>query len=195
LSRKAKRKKQRPRPAEHGSSRQARARGSRNKRTALLVWAIVIVAIVIGVYYFTGASANKARNVPSLGNRHIRVGTSGAISYNTEPPTSGPHYPTIVRWGVHRSPIDKGFQVHNLEDGGVLVQYNCSDCPELVKKLGNLVRDYPKFVILAPYPSMKHRIALTAWGKIDTLEAFDEKRITAFIDAYRGLDHHPRGRR
>ena len=55
-----------------------------------------------------------------------------------------------------------------------------------MKKLGNLVRDYPKFVILAPYPSMKHRIALTAWGKIDTLEAFDEKRITAFIDAYRG---------
>ena len=42
---------------------------------------------------------------------------------------------------------------------------------------------------------MKHRIALTAWGRIDTLEAFDEKRITAFIDACRGLDHHPRGRR
>ena len=133
--------------------------------------------------------------MPSLGNRHIRVGTSGAISYNTNPPTSGPHYPTIVSWGVHWKPIDKGFQVHNLEDGGVLVQYGCTDCPELVKKLENVVRGYSKYVILAPYPSMKHRIALTAWGKIDTLEAFNEKRITAFINAFRGIDHHPRGRR
>ena len=195
LSRKSQRKKKRPRPAERNPSRPARAGGSHKKRTALPVWAIVIAAIAFGVYYFTGASANKARDVPSLGNRHIRVGTSGAVTYNSEPPTSGPHYPTIVSWGVHWKPIDKGFQVHNLEDGGVLVQYNCSDCPELVKKLEALVRGYSEYVILAPYPPMKHKIALTAWGKIDTLEAFDEKRITSFINAYRGLDHHPRSRR
>ena len=89
-------------------------------------------------------------------------------------------------------PIDRGFQVHNLEDGGVLVQYNCRDCPDLVRKLENVVRRYPKFVVLAPYPSMKHRIALTAWGKIDTLETFDEARVTGFIDAFKGIDHHPR---
>ncbi len=179
------------------STRRSRARaavGSKNRRAASLVWAGVIVAIVSGVYYFyfAGSTENQARSVPSLGNRHIRVGTSEAITYNTDPPTSGPHYPTIVRWGVHRRPIDRGFQVHNLEDGGVLVQYNCSDCPELVRKLENIVRGYPKFVILAPYPAMKHRIALTAWGKIDTLDAFDEARITGFINAFRGIDHHPR---
>ena len=195
MTRKPKSKKKGARAAGRRAPRPERTRGSKKKSTAPVVWAIVIAAVVIGIYYFTGASANKARDVPSLGNRHIRVGTSGAVAYNTDPPTSGPHYPTIVPWGVHWKPIDKGFQVHNLEDGGVLVQYGCGDCPELVKKLENLVRGYPKFVILAPYPSMKHRIALTAWGKIDTLETFDEKRITAFIDAYRGLDHHPRGRR
>ena len=195
MTRKPKSKKKGARAAGRRAPRPERTRGSKKKSTAPFVWAIVIAAVAIGIYYFTGASANKARDVPSLGNRHIRVGTSGAVAYNTDPPTSGPHYPTIVPWGVHWKPIDKGFQVHNLEDGGVLVQYGCGDCPELVKKLENLVRGYPKFVILAPYPSMKHRIALTAWGKIDTLETFDEKRITAFIDAYRGLDHHPRGRR
>ncbi len=126
------------------------------------MWATVIAAIILGAYYHSGASANKARDIPSLGNRHIRVGTSGAVAYNTDPPTSGPHYPTIVSWGVHWQPIDKGFQVHNLEDGGVLVQYGCSDCPDLVEKLRTIVRRYPKFVVLAPCPSMKHRIALTA---------------------------------
>jgi hypothetical protein len=80
-------------------------------------------------------------------------------------------------------------QVHNLEDGGVVVQYNC-ECPDLVAKLGEIVKQYERNVVLAPYPTMKSKIALTAWTRIDTLEDFDAKRITRFIEAYRGIDHH-----
>jgi hypothetical protein len=82
-------------------------------------------------------------------------------------------------------------QVHNLEDGGVIVQYNCT-CPEVVEKLRGIVSRYDKYVILAPYPGMKPRIALTAWTRLDRLEKVDERRITRFIDAYRGIDHHQR---
>ena len=59
-----------------------------------------------------------------------------------------------------------------------------------VEKLRGAVGRYPSHVILAPYPGMKTRVALTAWGRIDTLEEFDEKRIVRFIEAYRGIDHH-----
>jgi hypothetical protein len=52
------------------------------------------------------------------------------------------------------------------------------------------VSKYDKFVVLAPYPTMKHRIALTAWTRIDTFEEFDEGRVRRFIDRYRGIDHH-----
>ena len=81
--------------------------------------------------------------------------------------------------------------MHNLEDGGVMVQYNC-ECPELVEKLRVIVRKYDKYVILAPYPTMKSRIALTAWTRLDKFDEFDEKRIVRFIDSYRGIDHHKR---
>jgi len=37
---------------------------------------------------------------------------------------------------------------------------------------------------------MKSRIAVTAWTRIDTLDEFDARRITRFIEAYRGIDHH-----
>jgi hypothetical protein len=37
---------------------------------------------------------------------------------------------------------------------------------------------------------MKHKIALTAWTRIDTLDGYDERRIRRFIDRYRGIDHH-----
>ena len=78
-----------PGPKGRGASRPAAAIGSKNNSTAPLVWASVIVAVAFGIYYLSGASANKARDAPSLGNRHIRVGTSPAVSYNTDPPTSG----------------------------------------------------------------------------------------------------------
>ena len=72
-----------------------------------------------------------------------------------------------------------------------MVQYNC-ECPELVEKLRDIVRKYDKQVILAPYPTMKSRLALTAWTRLEKFDEFDEKRIVRFIDAYRGIDHHKR---
>ena len=97
----------------------------------------------------------------------------------------------LAQWGIHTDPIPNELQVHNLEDGGVMVQYNCPDaCPDLVAQLAGVVERYPSLVILAPYPDMDARIALTAWGRIDTFEEFDEARIVRFIEAYRGLDHH-----
>ena len=71
----------------------------------------------------------------------------------------------------------------------MLVQYNC-ECPELVAKLSAVVQRYDKYVILAPYPPMKSRLALTAWTRLDALEDFDEARVVRFIETYRGIDHH-----
>jgi len=132
--------------------------------------------------------------VKSLGNRHIPEAEVGLITYNSDPPTSGPHLPNIASWGVSQEPITKELQVHNLEDGGVMVQYNCPatnpECKTLVQKLAGIVRRYDQ-VILAPYPGMKEKIALTAWSRIDKFNDFDEKRIVRFIEAYIHIDHHP----
>jgi hypothetical protein len=37
---------------------------------------------------------------------------------------------------------------------------------------------------------MAHKIALTAWTRLDTMDEPDEGRVTRFIEAYRGIDHH-----
>jgi len=91
-------------------------------------------------------------------------------------------------------PIPKELQVHNLEDGGVAVPYHCPQgCPELVEKLKAIVDRHDRHVLRAPYRGMDTKIALTAWGRIDRLDAFDADRITGFIRAYAGIDHHPGG--
>ena len=94
-------------------------------------------------------------------------------------------------WGIHTEPIAKELQVHNLEDGGVVVQYRCATpCPDLAEQLARIVRRYGTQVILAPYPEMRTRIALTAWTRLDAFDDFDEASIVRFIRAYRGIDHH-----
>jgi len=152
--------------------------------------------------------ANKApgTEIPDLGNAHIqRLGDPHA-PYNSEPPTSGPHMPGIAPWGAYDKPIPKEYQVHNLEDGGVLIQYNCpKGCSDLLKKLEGVFFKYKKraeadkrymHLLLAPNPDMDTRIALTAWTRLDKFTDFDEARIDRFIEAYIGLDHHkPEGKK
>jgi hypothetical protein len=149
----------------------------------------VVVGIVAGYLAYRVAADLPGVQLPDQGHRHLGSEREPHEPYNSDPPTSGPHLSYIAPWGVHTRPILPELQVHNLEDGGVLVQYNC-ECPELVAKLRALVARYDKYVILAPYPSMKSRIALTAWTRLETLDDFDDKRIARFIEAFRGIDHH-----
>jgi hypothetical protein len=150
---------------------------------------VVAAVIVFGGLIYQAARPRPGLAMPDLGNEHIAFPATG--TYNSTPPTSGPHYENLARWGVHTDPISNELQVHNLEDGGVMVQYSCPDgCQDLIDQLAEIVSKYDNGVILAPYPDMESRIALTAWGRIDTLEGFDESRIVRFIEAYRGIDHH-----
>ena len=172
----------------------AKAKGAPDR--ARKIWlgvgaAAVAAAVAVGVFVYRAAVAEPGASLPDQGNRHVQTLNEPIPPYNSEPPTSGPHLPYIAPWGVHTRPIPLELQVHNLEDGGVVVQYNCT-CPEIVDKLQAIVRKYDKHVILAPYPGMKSRIALTAWTRLDRFEDLDEKRVVRFIEAYRGIDHHKR---
>jgi Protein of unknown function (DUF3105) len=150
---------------------------------------VVVVALVVGYFAYRAQANLPGRVMADQGNLHIDSATTPHEPYNSDPPTSGPHLPYIAPWGVHTRPVPLELQVHNLEDGGVVVQYNC-DCPDLVAQLRDIVGKYDRQVLLAPYPSMRSKIALTAWTRIDTMDEFDAKRITRFIEAYRGIDHH-----
>jgi Protein of unknown function (DUF3105) len=182
------------RKASHPAKRTAVSRAASRRR----LWTgglgvVVVAATLVGYFAYRAAADLPGVKHADQGNAHIQMATDPHVPYNTDPPTSGPHLPYIAPWGIHTVPIVKELQVHNLEDGGVLVQYRCATpCPELVAKLTEVVRRYEKEVILAPYPDLRTRIALTAWTRLDAFDDFDEARIVRFIHAYRGIDHHKR---
>lgn len=136
------------------------------------------------------SSQGPGRAVPILRHGYLRDPRQPHPPYNSNPPTSGPRLYDLADWGAHSIPVPLELQVHNLEHGGVVLQYNCpQDCPELAARLAEVASSY-ETTIVAPYPLMARRIALTAWGRIDTFEDFDAERITRFIEAYVGQDHH-----
>jgi Protein of unknown function (DUF3105) len=151
-----------------------------------------VLAVAAGSILWARARPAPGEFVASLGNAHIQTADTPHVPYNSDPPTSGPHLPYIAPWGVHTRPIPRELQVHNLEDGGVVVQYRPECESQVLEPLKRLVTRYADHVVLAPYPGLDRCVALTAWTRIDKLDTVDEGRIIRFIDAYRGIDHHAR---
>ena len=91
------------------------------------------------------------------------------------------------------TPIPETIQRHILEHRepggagdrpGILVQYSCAPCPEVVTTLTRIVERYPRGVYLAPYPRMSPKIALTTLGQVEAMDGVDEARIVAFINRH-----------
>jgi len=154
------------------------------------LYAAISAALLVSAYWAYGKLTEKVTwtTVSILPSPHVPLGTPHP-PYNSDPPTSGPHTDELAPWGVNTEPIPKETQLHNLEDGGVVINYSCRDCPELVERLKPIAGRYAR-VVLAPYNGLDRKIALTAWGKIDKFDEVDEARIVRFIKAHIGIDHH-----
>ncbi len=176
------------------AERENRRKRQQQQRSIYIVIGVLLVGVLSFFLIRAALAPQPGEVVADMGNRHIDQSLVGTISYNSTPPTSGPHLGGLAPWGVHPQPIPNELQVHNLEDGGVMVQYNCPEgCEDLVAQLAEIVKPFDHGVVLAPYPDMDTRIALTAWTRIDTFDDFDAERIERFIKAYRGIDHHVAG--
>jgi hypothetical protein len=172
------------------AKREARRKRGRIRTIALVGAAVILTGLLVS-WSVISASNRPGERVPDLGNLHIEEGTKSPIVYNSTPPTSGPHYGSLARWGIHSEPLPDELVVHNLEDGGVGIWYDCPQgCSELERQLESVAERYHDGVLLAPYPGMDTRIALTAWNRIDRFDEFDEERLERFIRSFRGADHH-----
>ncbi len=156
------------------SRQKARKHGSRARRTVKrrVVYAGVGVLLVAGLV-FVIAQAVTAKVYPPTGMQdHVE-------SY-PECRICAVPIPEVIQRHIleHREPGNPG------DKPGILVQYNCAACPEVVAKLTRIVERYPRGVYLAPYPRMSPRIALTTLGRVETMDEVDEGRIVAFINKH-----------
>jgi len=143
------------------------------------------------------------KSYPMQGHTHLDPGTPDDFVYNSNPPTSGPHREVFTDAFLSPTPLPAYVQVHLLEHGNVLLQYSCK-CSDIATALSAIAMTYDNkqipadhlqptaedvqnaeeqgmAVIVAPYPQMKSRIALTAWTRLATLNTPDQAKVNSFI--------------
>ena len=154
------------------------------------------------------AAAFSGKAFPSQGHAHLNPDEPDDFVYNSNPPTSGPHKEIFSDQFISPNPLPPYIQVHLLEHGNVLLQYNCT-CPDVAAALSSIAYAYDskviaphelqptteevqqaeetgRAVIVAPNPTMKTKIALTAWTRLGTLQSVDKPKIDSFIALYLG---------
>ncbi len=162
-----------------------------NKKISKWIRYSLLPLAVLALIVWAATRPRPGEDVSSQGNRHLKTAEETHNAYNSTPPTSGPHVNQKANWGVYANQIADELQVHNLEDGGVIVHHDPAQVDQTtIESLATIVQSYSDKVILEQYANLEAPIVLTAWTKIDMLATFDETRIIDFIEAYRGIDHH-----
>lgn len=156
-----------------------------------IVIAVVIVILVTGGKSSSSSSAAVAAGsgctlttYPALPRNHV-ASLNAKVQYNSFPPTSGPHFFQPAIWGAYTSPLNLVQEVHNLEHGGVVIQYGGKVPRSAVDQLNAFYQDDPNALLMAPLPALGNKIAATAWTHLLMCTRFNEKALTSFRDAYR----------
>ena len=101
----------------------------------------------------------------------------GTLTYQTDPPTSGPHLSGPAIRGLFEEPILPAAQVRLLEEGGVVVQFSA---PEHETALRTLLDDNEVPMAVAPADELPAPVVATAWTWKLTCETPDLDRIREF---------------
>lgn len=176
-------------------------------------WVIGMVSILALAGFITWVFIQSSKQLPgqkitALDRKHVPAGTK--VDYNSDPPTSGPHYGDWIRAGILETPPDDRNLVHSLEHGYVILSYRCNltkgesaatssgesspsglldtkeQCQERKSQLSKIYEKKGKRkLIVTPRTNLDTAFALTAWTYLDKFNDFDTKKIEKFIDSFR----------
>jgi hypothetical protein len=149
----------------------------------------VVVLAIIGLVIWQGVRPEAGESIPIMvSDPHIPV-DSNPGEYNSNPPTSGPHYAEEARAGFfdnNNYQYPAGYLVHNLEHGYVIFWYNCdlldeSGCVNLKERIKTTMDDLGGTKLIAyPWNSLDVPLVMTSWGRLQRFETFDAEQAKAF---------------
>jgi hypothetical protein len=143
------------------------------------------------------------RSYPGMRNNgnHSDVPTpESKVNWNSNPPTSGPHYQQWAVWNFYESPVPLTMSTHNLEHGGIVIHYGPQLPDAEVQKLREFYNSDPNAIVVIPLASAGNKVIASAWyydesraneddyfgeGKQITGTQVDEDALAAFRDEFR----------
>lgn len=179
---------------------QRQERQHKQKFRTNLIWSGVgvIVFAIIGLIVWQGVKPAVGVSVPVMvSSPHLPL-DSDPGQYNSNPPTSGMHYPDVARarfYNDNTYTYPPGYLVHNLEHGYVIFWYNCdlldeTGCANLKTQIKSVMDDLGGTKLIAyPWPSLDVPFAMTSWGRLEKFETFDGEKAKVFVQ--RNLNRSP----
>jgi hypothetical protein len=145
----------------------------------------------VSVQRASGAcTAGSTWHSANTNHTHILVGKNAS---DWEPfPASGNHWGAWAEWNRdYTKPIKRGFLIHNLEHGGIVLSYNCSsptasaDCRAAHAALLQLKESFGETrVVVTPDPTQPTRYGIRAWRWAYTSDCVDETKMLTFMDQH-----------
>ncbi|MGH2582210.1 MAG: DUF3105 domain-containing protein [Anaerolineales bacterium] len=192
--------------SELSSSRERRKSRLRTKKSRSLLTRILVIAGVaglIGYLVWDISRPPEGQDFPIQGDQHIPDGTDPG-PYNSNPPTSGPHYANPLDPGFYEEedlaelgPYPHAYVVHNLEHGYIAFWYNCDllsdgECEELKTEIREYMsRSLVSKLIAFPWHGTDVPLVLTSWGYLLEMPEFNVRRAGSFIGANRNRAPEP----
>jgi hypothetical protein len=119
---------------------------------------------------------------PTVSSPHVDACSD--LDHLSTPPTSGPHYPKWADYKTYTEPVPRGFLIHAMEHGAVLLLYNCSNCDTEIMAMQTWIDAQAvdsacippvlRRTILSPAPWLDVPFAIAAWGFMLKADCFDE---------------------
>lgn len=155
--------------------------------------AFAVAGLIAGGIWYARSSSRlmPGESFSMQGQEHVALDYQ--FIYNSNPPTSGPHYASPANWGVYDYEVNDKIFIHNMEHGGVWISYRPTVATSTVNELKAIVDGFGgSKIVMAPRVANDSDIALAAWTralKIDlsggdmTKEQTDQ--IRAFYRAFK----------
>ena len=182
-----------------GKREQRRTRQRQQQMKGSLIWGGLGLGIlaIIGLIVWQGVRPRTGEEIPIMSSSHITV-DSDPGQYNSDPPTSGPHYPEEAQAGFYDTNIyqyPSAYLVHNLEHGYIIFWYNCASlsdnaCSELKSQIKTILDEVNNVKVIAyPWESIDVPVVITSWGRLQKMETFNPSQARAFYKT--NLNHSP----
>jgi Protein of unknown function (DUF3105) len=113
-------------------------------------------------------------------------------TWNTDPPTSGPHYGIAAVFGAYAEELEIARVVHNLEHGGIFILYGGAVPEETVGELRTFYDAHQIGTVFAPLDKLNRQFALGAWvsdgeggnAYLAKCRDYDENAVSTFFRAF-----------
>lgn len=169
---------------------QRRAQERQQQMKGKLIWGGLGLGVlaIIGLFVWQGVRPRPGQEIPIMTSTHIAV-DSDPGDYNSDPPTSGPHYAQEIQAGFYETnsyQYPQAYLLHNMEHGYIIFWYNCglldeAACTDLKSQIRSVMDEVNNVKVVAyPWDSIDVPVAMTSWGRLQKMETFDAAQARAF---------------